>query len=89
MMKDDVRECTTLTHQELAALIVKEKGIHDGFWSIYVEFKIYGVNFEIPKGALSPAAVVPVPRIGIQRWERPNGLTVDAAKVNPAKRKRQ
>jgi hypothetical protein len=35
---------------------------------------------------LTPAAIVPVLKIGIQRFPEPNSLTVDAARVNPLDR---
>ncbi len=44
-----------------------------------------GANVALIPGAdLNPAAIVPVLKIGLQRFDAPNNLTVDAAKINPA-----
>lgn len=37
------------------------------------------------KGDLMPAAIVPILKLGIQRFEEESQLTVDASKVNPKK----
>jgi hypothetical protein len=87
------------TYKEVAEALVKAQGLHEGLWGVYLEFGIGGAN--IPAGpsneTLVPAAIVPVLKIGIQRFDQPNSLTVDAAEVNPppatgtnrAKRRRQ
>jgi hypothetical protein len=75
------------TFKQIAEALVKEQGIHEGFWAIYVEFGIGAGH--IPAGpntdALMPAAVIPIVKMGIQRAEQPTPLTVDAAEVNPKK----
>ncbi len=74
------------THQEIAEVLVKEQGIHEGLWGLYVEFNISGANINSAPGAPAvPAAIIPLQRLGIQRFdEEVPGLTVDAAVVNPA-----
>ncbi len=74
------------SYQEIAEALVKEQGIHEGLWGIYAEFGIAAANINnTPGGDLTPAAIVPLVRMGIQRYdEEAPGLTVDAAKVNPA-----
>jgi len=53
-----------------------------------MEFGIVAGN--IPTGpseqALLPAAIVPVVKIGIQRFDKPSSLTVDATEINPSPR---
>jgi hypothetical protein len=75
------------TLKEIAGALVKEQGIHEGLWAIYVEFGIGAGH--IPAGPntqeIMPAAVVPIVKMGIQRAEQPTPLTVDAAEVNPEK----
>lgn len=86
----------TFDHREVAEALIKKENVHEGLWGIYVEFGIAGANvaFGIGSGRPSvsvmpdddnivPAAVVPVLKLGIQRFEKPNRLTVDAAQVNP------
>jgi hypothetical protein len=87
------------SYREIAEALVKHQGIHEGIWGIYLEFGIAGAN--ISPGSTDdqvvPAAIVPVLKMGLQRFDKPNALTVDAAEVNPstpvrtktAERKRQ
>ena len=72
-------------HRELATALVKQQSIHEGLWGIYIEFGIAGANISSdPNGtSVVPAAIVPVLKIGIQRFPKSNNLTVDAATVNP------
>jgi hypothetical protein len=75
----------TFSFKELATLLVREQGIKEGHWGIAVRFGIQGANIgSSPAGNdLVPAAIVPVLEVGIQRFDSPNALTVDAEKVNP------
>ena len=76
------------TLKEIAGALVKQQGIHEGLWAIYVEFGIGAghVPFGSNTQEIVPAAVVPIVKMGIQRAEQPNPLTVDAAEVNPPAR---
>lgn len=75
----------TFTYEELAEILVKQQGIHEGLWGVYFELGIGGGNVPSPDGNFVPAAVVPLQRMGIQKFdEETKGLTVDAAVVNPA-----
>jgi len=77
------------THKELAELLVQKQDIHEGHWGIFIEFALAAANVsggpEDPN--LLPAAIIPVKRIGIQKFDQPSPLTVDAALVNPIKPK--
>ena len=73
----------TFKHQELAEILVKQQGIHEGVWGIYVRCALGAMNVGSTDADLQPAAIVPVVEIGIQTFEKENNLTVDAAKVNP------
>ena len=72
-------------YQQLAEILVKQQDIHEGLWGIYIELGIGGANVSPAPGAsVVPAAIVPLQRMGIQRFdEEVEGLTVDAAVVNP------
>jgi len=72
------------TYQELAEILIKHKNIHEGLWGIYVEFGIGATNIGQGPNDMLPAAIVPIVKLGLQRFPEPNNLTVDAAKVNPA-----
>ncbi len=80
----DVTQIYSFTHQELAEILIKHKDIHEGLWGIYVEFGIGATNIGQGPDDLLPAAVVPILKLGLQRFSEPNNLTADAAKVNPA-----
>lgn len=75
------------SYQELASLLVKAANIHEGLWGVVVRFGFGATNLNSPgpsgEEMLTPTAVIPVQQIGIQRFDAPNNLTVDAAKVNP------
>lgn len=74
-------------HKEIAEALIKQHGIHDGLWGVYIEFGIAGANINQgpTEDNLLPAAIVPVLKIGIQRFPKPNSLTVDASQINPVK----
>lgn len=72
-------------HTELAELLVKQLDLHEGLWGVFIEFNFGAAN--VPQSAdgksLAPAAIAAIKSIGIQRFDAPNNLTVDAAVVNP------
>lgn len=81
-------------YKELAELLIKEKGIHEGLWGIFVRFGLNAanVNFAHSEGGgktLLPTALIPVQEIGIQRFAEATELTADASKVNPRPRGRK
>ena len=73
----------TFDYKEIAEELIRRQGIHEGLWGIYMEFGIAGANAGPTEGTILPVAVVPVLKVGIQRFDIPNNLTVDAAEVNP------
>jgi len=81
------RERKTFPYRELAEVLVKHAGIHEGHWALFVEFGLGAANMPIagPDGGfvLKPTAVVPVNMIGVQKFDEPSPLSVDAAQVNP------
>lgn len=78
----------SFSHQEVAEALIKSQNIHEGLWGIYVEFGLgaamIGQGPSDPN--LLPAAIIPVTKIGIQKFPIANNLTVDAAVVNPPKK---
>ena len=75
----------TFSYTELAETLVKKLDIHEGLWGVYIEFNFGAANVSAgPDGkSLAPAAIAAIKSIGIQRFDTPNNLTVDAAVVNP------
>jgi len=72
-------------HKELAGILIKKQDIHEGHWLIYIEFGFSAANITLGPDdpILLPSAIVPVKRIGIQRADQPNQLSVNAAEINP------
>lgn len=78
------------THKQLAEILVKQAGIHEGHWAVSIEFGLGGANMPVadpadPDGnfSLQPTALIPIRSIGIAKHDESSPLTVDAAKVNP------
>jgi hypothetical protein len=71
----------TFTYQELAEMMVRRAGVTEGLWGVYMRFGILGANVGQSPEDLAPTAIVPVLEIGLQRFEEPSRLTVDAAEV--------
>ena len=70
--------------------MVKEQGLHEGFWGIYVRFGLRASNMAVQHEHgtnLMPTALLPILEIGIQPFPEENDLAVNAASVNPKKRK--
>lgn len=74
-------------YQELTEILLRKLDVHEGHWGIYFEFALQGANVPtIPDpNTLLPAAVVFMKSVGIQRFDAPNNLTIDASKINPAR----
>jgi len=75
----------TFDYKEVAEALIKKQGIHEGLWGIYIEFGIGAgmIPFGPSNDMLAPAAIIPVQKIGIQRFNETNCLTVDASEANP------
>ena len=76
-------ETITFSFSEVAKSLICSHDIHEGLWGIYVEFGLAATNVGPSQDNLTPAAVVPLMKIGLQKFNKPNNLTVDAAIVNP------
>ena len=75
----------TFTHKELAELMVRDLGIAEGLWGIYVRFGLQARNIGSSETDLQPAAIVPIVEIGVQKFDKPTNLTVDAAELQTRK----
>jgi hypothetical protein len=86
--QSEMAEATQIVfkHKELAEILVKAQGIHEGIWGLFLRFGIAASNVGASEADLQPAAIVPVLEIGLQKFEKETNLSVDATKVNPAKR---
>lgn len=77
------------SYKEVATALLKQHGIHEGLWGVYVKFGLKGANIGESDDALMPAAIIPVLQMGLQKFDKLNNLSVDAAKVNPKPRTRR
>jgi hypothetical protein len=69
--------------------LIRYNDLHEGLWGIYIEFGLGAANLGQGPEDILPAAIVPVKKIGLQRFDEPNNLTVDAAEANPPKKTRK
>ncbi len=90
----------TFTHRELAEMLVKQAGVHEGFWMLLVQFNMTAGNVGQRPNEMNPTAILTIPQIGIMRLPpggplggpgipTENNVTVDAAKVNPRGRSKR
>jgi hypothetical protein len=73
----------SFTYKEVVEALLKTQSVHDGIWGLYVEFALAASNVGPSDEELKPAAIIPIIKIGIQRFEKENNLSFDASKVNP------
>jgi hypothetical protein len=71
------------SYKEVVEALLKKENMHEGVWGLYVEFAIGAANVGPDKNSLQPAAIVPIVKIGLQKFEEENNLSVNAALVNP------
>ena len=76
----------TFSYKELAGILIKDQKLHEGLWGVIFEFGLAGGLFAFPPGGdvVVPTAMIPIVKVGIQRFDEANPITVDAAQVNPA-----
>ncbi len=75
----------TFSYKEVVEALIKQQGLHEGLWSLRVEFGFGAININTDEGSkeLSPAAIIPIKGLGLQKGTEDNSLTVNAAEVNP------
>lgn len=73
----------TFSHREVVEMLVKQQGLHEGIWGLYVRFGLGASNVGESAAQIQPAAIVPVVEIGLQKFDKETNISVDAAKVNP------
>ena len=79
----------SFSHKEVVTALIKEHGLHEGIWGLYVKFGIRAMNVGGSDEDLQPSAIVPVLTIGVQISDKINNLSVDAAEVNPRQPKQR
>jgi hypothetical protein len=71
------------SYKEVAEALVKKQGIREGIWGLFFKFGLAASNMGPNESHLKPAAVMAILEIGLQKFEKENNISVDAAKVNP------
>lgn len=79
------------SHKEVVEALLKQQGISDGFWGLYVKFGIKGVNIGENETEIVPAAIIPILELGLQRFDKETNISIDAARIgtNPQLTKRK
>ncbi len=72
--------------KQLAEILIKAQDLHEGHWGISVTFGLSAGNVGNATGDMFPSALIPITELGIQRFDEPNAMTVDAAIVNPVEK---
>jgi hypothetical protein len=75
------------SHQEVVEALLQKQDIHEGIWALYVEFGIAAANIQNPTtNEVTPAAIVPLVKLGLQKANAISPIAVDAALVNLPKK---
>lgn len=75
---------TPLSMKEVAELLVKQYGLHEGLYDLLLEYQFAFGNFGPTPAQITPGAMIGLAKLGLTRVEKLGPLTVDAAQVNPA-----
>lgn len=73
---------------DLAVVLIKHHGITEGLFNASIEFNIGVGEMGPTPDSVLPGAMIGVSRVGLAKAVQPGPNTVDAAKVNPAKKTR-
>jgi hypothetical protein len=71
------------SHKEVVELMLKQQGIHEGIWGLFVKFSLGASNVGPTQSEVLPAAIVAITEVGLQKFEQETNISVDATKVNP------
>lgn len=77
-----------LNNRELAELLVRQYGLHEGHYELLVEFMIGSGNMGPNPESVAPTAFVSFSKVGLTKVPAPTPMSVDAAAVNPLKKSR-
>jgi hypothetical protein len=71
------------SYKEVAEALVKKHGLHEGIWGLSLNFGLQATNMGPNDSDLKPVVMNAILGIGLQRMEKENNLSVNAATVNP------
>jgi hypothetical protein len=78
-----------LTIKDLAALLVKHYGLHEGIFDLMIEYQFGAGAVGPDKEHILPGVMIGIARIGLARATQLNPLTIDASAVNPSPKVRK
>ena len=68
------------SYKEVVEALIRQQGLTEGIWAIYIKFGISAANIGSEIGAdLHPSAIVPVLELGLQKADKMSNLSVDAS----------
>jgi hypothetical protein len=73
-------------YKEVVEALIKKQGLHEGIWALSVNFGMQATNVGVSESDVKPSAIVAILSIGLQKTDKDNALSVDAAKVNAKSR---
>lgn len=71
------------SYKEVAEALVKKHGLHEGIWTLSLNFGLQATNMGPNDSDLKPVVMNAILGIGLNRVDKETNLSVDAAKVNP------
>lgn len=82
-------EVTTyqFSHKEVVEALIRQQDIHEGIWSLTVEYGLAVANTGPGPNDLNPTAILPLVKLGIAKSKELTNLSVDASVVNPVHKK--
>lgn len=75
------------SHQELVQALIKQQDLHDGIWSLTVEFGLGVTNAGPDANDIRPTAMVQLGKLGLEKTSDLTNLSADASVVNPVQTK--
>jgi hypothetical protein len=75
--------------KEVTEALLRQEGISDGLWNVYIEFGIAAANMGPTPQDIRPAAIVPIMKIGIVQTNDRSNLTVDASTLGVRKERKR
>jgi len=87
-IESDMNKIISFSLRELTEIIIKHKNIHEGKYNLSFEFQIAVGAIGPSPESIFPGAMFGVSGVGIKKPEIENIHTVDAAEVNPLRKRR-
>ena len=68
--------------KEVTEILIRRQGLKDGIWQIIFQFGLTGAVLPSPTGEATPAAIVPVLSVGLQKVDKESSIAIDASKLS-------